>query len=157
MIKNNPMVPKFSSCWGLSSTLSRECGSTTLCGCFGVSVGVRGVTICHYLAQTCPWDHLAGRKKKIYCLIKNDREAVTFVNLIFRNFRWNDNVKSFFCIVGTSWIGWGRFEWHWHMGMSYLTSLNTQLFKNIAYVGSFGHYPVQITFTCILLSSFFRS
>ena len=31
------------------------------------------------------------------------------------------------------------------MGMSYLTSLNTQLFKNIAYVGSFGHYPVQIT------------
>ena len=41
------------------------------------------------------------------------------------------------------------------MGMSYLTSLNTQLFKNIAYVGSFGHYPVQIAFTCILLSSFF--
>ena len=38
-----------------------------------------------------------------------------------------------------------------------LTSLNTQLFKNIAYVGSFGHYPVQITFTCILLSNFFRS
>ena len=29
------------------------------------------------------------------------------------------------------------------------------LFKNIAHVGSFGHYPVQITFTCILLSSFF--
>ena len=25
------------------------------------------------------------------------------------------------------------------MGMSYLTSLNTQLIKNIAYVGSFGH------------------
>ena len=43
------------------------------------------------------------------------------------------------------------------MGMSYLTSLNTQLFKNIAYVGSFGHYTVHITFTCILLSSFFRS
>ena len=57
----------------------------------------------------------------------------------------------------TSWIGWGRVEWDWHMGMSYLTSLNTQLFKNIAYVGSFGHYPVQITFTCILLSSFFHS
>ena len=30
---------------------------------------------------------------------------VTFVNLIFRNFAWNDDVKSFFCIVGTSWMG----------------------------------------------------
>ena len=28
----------------------------------------------------------------------------------------------------------------WHMGMSYLTSLNPQLFKNIAYVGSFKHF-----------------
>ena len=95
-----------------------------VCGCFWVFVGVRGVTICHYLAQTCPWDHLARRKKKICCLIKNDREAATFVNLIFRNLDWNDNVKSFFCIVGTSWMGWGRVEWHWHMGMSYLTSLS---------------------------------
>ena len=49
---------------------------------------------------------------------------VTFVNQIFRNFAWNDDVKSFFCIVGTSWMGWGRVEWYWHMGMSYLTSLN---------------------------------
>ena len=56
------------------------------CGCFWVFVGVRGGTIWHYLAQTCPWDHLARRRNKIYCLIKNDREAVTFVNLIFRNF-----------------------------------------------------------------------
>ena len=56
------------------------------CGCFWVFVGVRGGTIWHYLAQTCPWDHLARRKKKICCLIKNDREAATFVNLIFRNF-----------------------------------------------------------------------
>ena len=79
------------------------------------------------------------------------------MNKIFRNFGWNDNVKSFFCIVGMSWMGWGWVEWHWHMGMSYLTSLNTQLFKNITYVGSFGHYPVQIAFTYILLSSFFRS
>ena len=86
-------------------------------------------------AQICPWEWLR----------------------IFRNFTWNDDVKSFFCIVGMSWMGWGRVEWYWHMAMSYLTSLNTQLFKNIAYVGSFGHYPVQITFICILLSSFFRS
>ena len=34
--KNNPKVPKFSSCRGLSSTLSRKCGSTTLCGCLWV-------------------------------------------------------------------------------------------------------------------------
>ena len=65
---------------------------------------------------------------------------------IFRNFGWNDNVKSFFCIVGTSWMGWGRVEWYWHMGMSYLTSLNTQLFKNIAYVGSFGHILFNLIF-----------
>ena len=31
--KNNPKVPKFSSCGGLSSTLSRKCGKITLCGC----------------------------------------------------------------------------------------------------------------------------
>ena len=69
---------------------------------------------------------------------------VTFVNQIFKNFGWIDNVKSFFCIVGTSWMGWGRVEWYWHMGMSYLTSLNTQLFKNIAYVGSFKNLSVQL-------------
>ena len=70
-------------------------------------VGVRGVTICDYLAQTCPWDHLARRRKEIYCLIKNDREAVTFVNLIFRNFGWNDNVKSFFLHCGDELNGLG--------------------------------------------------
>ena len=37
--KNNPKVPKFSSCRGLSSTLSRKCGSTTLCGCLWVFCG----------------------------------------------------------------------------------------------------------------------
>ena len=69
--KNNPKVPKFSSCRGLSSTLSRKCGRTTLCGCLWVFygclwvfVGVRGVTICDFLAQTCPWDHLARRRRK---------------------------------------------------------------------------------------------
>ena len=31
--------------------------------------------------------------------------------------------------------------------MSYLTSSNSQLFKNITYVGSFGHFHVQISFT----------
>ena len=37
--KNNPKVPKFSSCRGLSSTLSRKCGRTTLCGCLWVFCG----------------------------------------------------------------------------------------------------------------------
>ena len=37
--KDNPKVPKFSSCRGLSSTLSRKCGSTTLCGCLWVFCG----------------------------------------------------------------------------------------------------------------------
>ena len=58
--------------------------------------------------------------------------------------------KELFCIVGTSLMGCGRVEWYWHMGMSYLTSLNPQLFKNIAYVGSFEHFSVQLFFTCIL-------
>ena len=47
--KNNPKVPKFSSCRGLSSTLSRKCGSTTICGrlwvfcgCLWVFLGVCG-------------------------------------------------------------------------------------------------------------------
>ena len=30
------------------------------------------------------------------------------------------------------------------MGMSYLTSLNSQLLKDIAYVGSFKHFSVQL-------------
>ena len=64
---------------------------------------------------------------------KNELVPATFVNQIFLNFAGNDDVKSFFCIVGTSWMGWGRVEWYWHMGMSYLTSFNPQLFKNIAY------------------------
>ena len=89
-------------------------------------------------------------KKKIYRQTKNELLPVTLVNLIFRNFAWNDDVKSFFCIVGTSWMGLVRVDWHWHMGMSYLTSLNPQLIKNIAYVGSFEHFSVQLFFTCIL-------
>ena len=40
--KNNPKVPKFSSCRGLSSTLSRKCGSTTLFAIFGLYGSVFG-------------------------------------------------------------------------------------------------------------------
>ena len=61
--------------------------------------------------------------------IKNELVPVTFVNLIFRNFAWNDDVKSFFLHCGDQ-----------------LTSLNPQLFKNIAYVGSFKHVSVQLLF-----------
>ena len=69
--KNNPKVPKFPSCRGLSSTLSRKCGSTTLCGCFvgvcgcfWVFVGVRGVTICHYWLKHAPGTTWQGEEKK---------------------------------------------------------------------------------------------
>ena len=41
----------------------------------------------------------------------------TFVSLIFRNFAWNDGIKSFFCILGASWVGWGQVEWYWHVGI----------------------------------------
>ena len=37
--------------------------------------------------------------------------TVYFVNLIFGNFAWNVDVKSFFCIFGASWMAWGRVEW----------------------------------------------
>ena len=55
----------------------------------------------------------------------------------FQEFSWNDDIKSFFVL-------WGRVEWYWHMGMSYLTSLNPQLFKNTAYVGLFERFSVQL-------------
>ena len=57
---------------------------------------------------------------------------------------WTRLVQSFICIVWTSWMVCGQVEWDWHMGMSYLTSLNPQLSKNIAYVGSFKHFSVQL-------------
>ena len=59
--KNNPKVPKFSSCRGLSSTLSRKCGSTTLYAIFGLYgsvfghfLGVIGVAQCGSMAQNMP-------------------------------------------------------------------------------------------------------
>ena len=62
----------------------------------------------------------------------------------FQEFRLKWWRKELFCIVGTSWMGWGRLEWYWHMEMSYLTSLNPQLVKNIAYVGLFARFSVQL-------------
>ena len=44
----------------------------------------------------------------------------TFVNLVFQEFLLNWWSNLLFCIVGTSWMGWGRVEWDWHMGMSYI-------------------------------------
>ena len=63
------------------------------------------------------------------------------MSIIFRNFAWNDDLKSFF--AGSSW----RVLTH---GMSYLTSLNPQLFKNVAYVWSFKHFSVKFFVICIL-------
>ena len=42
----------------------------------------------------------------------------------FQEFRLKWWRKELFCIVGTSWMGWGRVEWDWYLGMSYLSSLN---------------------------------
>ena len=72
--KDNPKVPKFSSCRGLSSTLSRKCGSTTLCGCLWVFcgclwvfLGVCGCQRWHYLAlfgSNMPLGPLGKEKKE---------------------------------------------------------------------------------------------
>ena len=101
---------------------------------------------------------LRKKLKKINC----NYISILGLSRWFRNFpqvshfsqnmppRLVSNGKFFFAIAGTSWMGWGRVEWDWHMGMFYLTSLNPQLFKNIAYVGSFKHFLCSTFFTCIL-------
>ena len=80
-------------------------------------------------------------------LLANQKKALAsnFCEPNFKEFRLKWWRKELFCIVWTSWMGWGRVEWHWHMGMSYLTSLNPELLKNIAYVG----------FSSIFLLNFF--
>ena len=69
--KNNLKVPKFSSCRGLSSTLSRKCGSTTLYAMFGLYgsvfghfLGVRGVAQCGSMAQNMPLGPLETGEQK---------------------------------------------------------------------------------------------
>ena len=109
-------------------------------------VGVRGVTIWHYLAQTCPWDHLARRKKKICCLIKNDREAATFVNQIFRNFGWNDNVKSFFLHCGDELNG---------LGPSWMVLTDENVIFDILEPSAFQKYSICWVFQAFLCSTFF--
>jgi len=52
-----------------------------------LEVGHSGVFLPKYAPKT--------GKKKIYMYIKNDHVHVNFVNLIFRNFALNDDVKSF--------------------------------------------------------------
>ena len=42
--------------------------------------------------------------KQIWIYIKNEYVHTTFVNLIFRIFARNDDVKSYFAL-------WGRIEW----------------------------------------------
>ena len=77
-------------------------------------------------------------------LLKRDKIACTpKISLCKQEFR-----LKWLHIVGTSWIGWGQVKWDGHMWMSYLTSLNPQVFQNIAYLGSFKHF-VLICFTCI--------
>ena len=76
--------------------------------------------------------------------------AVTFVNLIFRNFAWIDDVKSLFLYYGDK-LKWLGPSW---MGVTHgnviFDILKPQLFKNIAYVGSLNHFSFQSFFTCNL-------
>ena len=81
---------------------------------------------------------------KMYMYIKNEHVHVTFVTLIFRNFPWNDDVKSFICTVGMSWMSWGRVEWYWHLRMSYLTSLDHQVLKKYSICWVFRALSVQL-------------
>ena len=82
-----------------------------------------------------------GRKN--YWHIKNELVPVTFVNLIFRNFAWNDDVKSFFLHCRMSWMVLTP----WNVIFDILEPSDFQ--KNIAYIGSFEHFSVQL-FSCIL-------
>ena len=123
-----------------------------VCGCFWVFVGVRGVTICHYLAQTCPWDHLA-RRNKIYYLIKNDREAVTFVNLTFWIWAKKSSLRHHFCIVifnileapafqkySICWVfqAFFLFKWHYHVFCHFIPLL-TQVIRREAHAIAYSH------------------
>ena len=69
--------------------------------------------------------------------------ASNFCEPNFQEFRMKWWRKELFLHCGAG-IGWGWVEWDWHMGMSYFTSLNPQLFRNIAYVGFFKHVSVQL-------------
>ena len=117
-----------------------------VCGCFWVFVGVRGVTICHYLAQTCPWDHLARRRKKNCRVIKNDLDAATFVNQIFRNFGWNDNVKSFFLHCGDELNG---------LGPSWMVLTHGNVIFDILEPPAFQKYSICWVFRAFFCSTFF--
>ena len=77
---------------------------------FGHFLDVRGVTFCDIFAQKCPWDWFTLGKKKNCMYIKMSMYNVhaTFVNYIFRNFAQTDDIKSFFCSVGTSLMEWNR-------------------------------------------------
>ena len=50
-------------------------------------------------------------------------------SLMFRNFVCKSSLHHHFCSVRMSLMGWGRIEWDWHMGMSYLRSLYPQLWR----------------------------
>ena len=110
---------------------------------FGNILGVRGVTICDILAQNAhgtDWEQTnLDIHQKWVC-------TYNFCKPNFQDFCQKWWRKELFCIVGTSWMGWGRVKWDWHMEMSYLTTLNPQLLKNIAYVGSFKLFSVQLFF-----------
>ena len=78
------MVPKF-------STVRFFCHFWPIFGHFWTFFGCLRWAI---LSQICPWDWLTFNM-----YIKNEHVHVPFVNLIFGNFAWNNDVKSFFRIL----------------------------------------------------------
>ena len=106
-----------------------------ICGhfwCLGVN---RGVTLCDIFAQICPRDLWATGTKKLAYVHKKWACTCYFCKPNFQDFR----------------LKWWRNELFLHCGdelnnlvpswMSYLTSLNPHLFKNITYIGSFSVQP----------------
>ena len=95
--KNNPKVPKFLSRAFIDS---RKCGRTTLCGCLWVlEVALFG--------SNMPLGPL-GKEKKENLLPQQKWPWGS--NFCEPNFQ----LRAFLAL-------WGRVEWDWHMGMSYLT------------------------------------
>ena len=83
---DNPKVPKFSSFRGLSFTLWRKCGSTTLYAIFGLYgsvfghfLGVRGVAQCGSMAQNMPLGPLETGEPKHLCYFKYRLAPLTIV------------------------------------------------------------------------------
>ena len=127
-----PLVPKFSSFRGLSSTLSWKCPHITLSPSFGLfqlekwQKSVFHVWLSMALwPKTCPCDLLTRRRKKeIYCHITFTACGRNFCKLHFLDlslkelFTWSFLLCTTQC-VGMNWMGWAELNgidtWECHI------------------------------------------